>query len=157
MLEITESSIMDDPSRMIDVLEGFHGMGIELSVDDFGTGYSSLTYLKRLPVSEVKVDKSFVINMASDSNDMAIVRSVIDLGHHLGLTVVAEGVEDQAAWDTLRSLGCTMAQGFHLSRALPAQEFEAWLTKYSSQQKFCPTVLHPSPGITFEPTLSRVV
>ena len=118
MLEITESSIMNDPDKTIAVLEGFHALGIGLSVDDFGTGYSSLTYLKRLPVSEVKIDKSFVTNVTSDANDAAIVRSVADLGRHLGLSIVAEGVEDQVAWDTVRSLGCTLAQGYHFSATL---------------------------------------
>jgi len=102
-------------------------MGIRLSVDDFGTGYSSLTYLKRLPVREVKIDKSFVIGMHRDTSDAAIVRSIVDLGANLGLTVVAEGVETKAAWDALHDLGCPVAQGYYLARPLPAEGFTAWL------------------------------
>jgi diguanylate cyclase (GGDEF)-like protein len=126
-LEITESSIMIDPPRTLAVLEGLREMGLRLSVDDFGTGYSSLTYLKRLPVNEVKVDKSFVVDMTQDHKNLAIVQSVTDLAGHLGLTVTAEGVEDRAAWDALKGLGCTLAQGYYLSRALPAHDFEEWL------------------------------
>ncbi|MFD2273145.1 EAL domain-containing protein [Undibacterium arcticum] len=92
-LEITESSIMDDPVRAQQTLERLHAMGVELSIDDFGTGYSSLAYLKRLPVDELKIDKSFVQNMARDADDRKIVRSTIDLGHNMGLRVVAEGIE----------------------------------------------------------------
>ena len=128
-LEITESSIMSDPGRTEAVLERLHVLGVGLSIDDFGTGYSSLSYLKRLPVDQVKIDKSFVINMARDENDAAIVRSTIDLGHNLGLRVVAEGVEEQEAWDKLRGLGCDLAQGYLLSRALPAPAFDEWLTE----------------------------
>ena len=157
MLEITESSIMNDPTKTIEVLEGFHAMGIGISVDDFGTGYSSLTYLKQLPVSEVKIDKSFVTNVTGDANDIAIVRSVADLGRHLGLSIVAEGVEDQIAWDTVRGLGCTLAQGYHLTRPLPADEFETWLAHYSPGQKCAPTVLRYSTNRTSDTELSKVV
>ena len=126
-LEITESSIMSDPGRTEAVLDRLHLLGIGLSIDDFGTGYSSLSYLKRLPVDQVKIDKSFVINMASDENDAAIVRSTVDLGHNLGLRVVAEGVEEQEAWDKLLAVGCDLAQGYLLSRPLPATAFVEWL------------------------------
>ena len=102
-------------------------MGVPLSIDDFGTGYSSLGYLKRLPVHEIKIDKSFVINMASDENDATIVRSTIDLAHNLGLSVVAEGVENQEAWDQLRDLGCDAAQGYHIGRPMPAEAIEVWM------------------------------
>ena len=142
MFEITESSIMNDPAKTIEVLEGFHAMGIGLSVDDFGTGYSSLTYLEQLPVTEVKIDKSFVTNVTSDPNDVAIVRSVADLGRHLGLSIVAEGVEDQVAWDTVRSLGCTLAQGYHLARPLHSHQFETWVAEYSPVENITPSVLH---------------
>jgi diguanylate cyclase (GGDEF)-like protein len=157
ILEITESSIMNDPAKTVEVLEGFHNMGIGLSVDDFGTGYSSLTYLKRLPVSEVKIDKSFVTHVTSDANDGAIVRSVADLGRHLGLSVVAEGVEDQVAWDTLRNLGCTLGQGYHLARPLPADEFEQWMTQYSREQNFALTVVSDSNSRSSNTKLSKVV
>ena len=126
-LEITESSVMADPARAIDVLERLSRIGIRLSVDDFGTGYSSLTYLKRLPVDEVKIDKSFVLSMTTDVGDAAIVRSIIDLGVSLGLTVVAEGVEDTPTWERLTDLGCDIIQGYGLCRPVPAQEVTEWL------------------------------
>ena len=128
-LEITESSIMSDPGRTEAVLERLHVLGVGLAIDDFGTGYSSLSYLKRLPVDQVKIDKSFVINMADDENDAAIVRSTVDLGHNLGLRVVAEGVEDHDAWDKLVALGCDLAQGYLLSRPLPVAVFDEWLAE----------------------------
>ena len=157
MLEITESSIMNDPAKTIEVLEGFHAMGIGLSVDDFGTGYSSLTYLKQLPVSEVKIDKSFVTNVTSDPNDVAIVRSVADLGRHLGLSIVAEGIEDQVAWDTVRSLGCTLGQGYHLARPLPSDEFEAWLAEYSPDKNVTPFILRYATDHASDAENSRVL
>ncbi|HEU0132955.1 MAG TPA: bifunctional diguanylate cyclase/phosphodiesterase [Mycobacteriales bacterium] len=126
-LEVTESSVMADPDRAIDVLERLSRIGIRLSVDDFGTGYSSLTYLKRLPVNEVKIDKSFVMSMATDAGDAAIVRSIIDLGVSLGLAVVAEGVEDTESWERLAELGCDIVQGYALCRPVPAEDATAWL------------------------------
>ncbi len=126
-LEVTESSIMADPARAIAVLEALAAGGVRLSVDDFGTGYSSLSYLQRLPVHEVKVDKSFVFRMASDPNDEMIVQSIVELGHNLGLSVVAEGVEDQISWDRLRAMACDIGQGYHLSRPVPAADITRWL------------------------------
>jgi EAL domain-containing protein (putative c-di-GMP-specific phosphodiesterase class I) len=117
---------MSDPLRTLGVLEGLRQIGLRLSIDDFGTGYSSLTYLKRLPVNEVKIDKSFVVDMTHDDNDFAIVRSVTDLAGHLGMTVTAEGVEDAATWDALNGLDCALAQGYYLSRPLVALDFEEW-------------------------------
>ncbi|HET6866771.1 MAG TPA: EAL domain-containing protein [Solirubrobacteraceae bacterium] len=131
--EITESAMLTDPGRTRLILEQLSAMGIRLSVDDFGTGYSSLAYLKRLPVSEIKVDRSFVMNMDEDEDDDTIVRSTIDLGRNLGLDVVAEGVENEKVWDRLRALGCTAAQGYYLSRPVPADELSAWLQQRSSQ------------------------
>ena len=104
------------------MLWGLRRIGVRLSVDDFGTGYSSLAYLKRLPVDEVKLDKSFVLNMTGDPDDAAIVRSTIELAHNLGLQLVAEGVEDQETLELLASLGCDLAQGYHLARPIPADE-----------------------------------
>jgi diguanylate cyclase (GGDEF)-like protein len=121
-LEITESSIMADPTRARATLVQLASMGVRLSIDDFGTGHSSLAYLKRLPVHALKIDKSFVINMASDDNDLVIVQSTIDLAHNLGLEVVAEGVESEEVWNRLRSLGCDMAQGFWRGRPVKAEE-----------------------------------
>jgi EAL domain-containing protein (putative c-di-GMP-specific phosphodiesterase class I) len=126
-LEITESTIVADQVRTLDVLSRLNGMGVGLAVDDFGTGYSSLAYLKDLPVRELKIDRKFVNNMSEDGDDAFIVRSTIDLGRNLGLQVVAEGVETAEVWDQLASLGCDLAQGYYLSRPLPASELTAWL------------------------------
>ncbi len=126
-LEITESSVMDQPERSLPVLRELHSIGIQLSVDDFGTGYSSLAYLRRLPIDEIKIDKSFVQGMVTDLGDLAIVRAIIDLGHSLGLRVIAEGVEEEAGRDALRSMRCDAMQGFLLSRPLPIDRFETWL------------------------------
>jgi diguanylate cyclase (GGDEF)-like protein len=126
-IEITESSLMADAARAMEVLGRLRAMGVGVSIDDFGTGYSSLSYLKRLPVHELKIDKSFVAHMASDENDLAIVRSTVGLAHDLGLTVVAEGVEDQATWDLLVALGCDVAQGYFISRPLPPLVLGEWL------------------------------
>ena len=125
-LEITESAIMDDPQRALATLNKLSGLGFKLSIDDFGTGYSSLAYLKRLPVDELKIDKSFVMSMVEDLDDAKIVRSTIDLAHNLGLTVVAEGVESAKVWDALRELECDEAQGYHMGKPMPATEFNAW-------------------------------
>jgi diguanylate cyclase (GGDEF)-like protein len=121
-LEITESMLMLDPGRAQAVLERLSRIGLTLSVDDFGTGYSSLANLKRLPVDVIKIDKSFVMDMAIDASDAAIVRSTIDLAHNLGLRVVAEGVESHQAWTRLKELGCDLGQGFYVSRPLPAAD-----------------------------------
>ncbi|MGA7815980.1 putative bifunctional diguanylate cyclase/phosphodiesterase [Caballeronia sp.] len=126
-IEITESAILDDPNHAIETLDRLHALGVRLSVDDFGTGYSSLSYLKRMPVDELKIDKSFVIGMADDEDDEIIVRSTIDLGHNMGLKVVAEGVESEAMLERLKVLRCDLAQGFHVSRPLPPEDLERWL------------------------------
>ena len=127
VLEITETSVMSDAEYAMRVLNRLSSMGVTLAIDDFGTGYSSLSYLKRLPVDEVKIDKSFVLNMHDDENDAVIVRSIIDLGRNLGLRVVAEGVETTNAWDALREMGCDIAQGYFVSQPLPAAQLTAWL------------------------------
>ena len=132
-LEITESAIMDDPQRALATLERLSGLGFRLSIDDFGTGYSSLAYLKRLPVDELKIDKSFVLSMEKDTDDARIVRSTIDLAHGLGLKVVAEGVESALVWELLRDLSCDEAQGFHMGRPMPAHEFVRWSTGWSAR------------------------
>ncbi len=126
-VEITESAIMSDPRRARRVLDRMREMGIRVAIDDFGTGYSSLVSLKQLPVSTIKVDKSFVMNMEDDPDDAAIVRSTVALGHNLGLEVVAEGVETRAAWDALAAMGTDYAQGYYLSKALPGDQFGGWL------------------------------
>ena len=131
-LEITESAIMDDPQRALATLDRLSAMGFKLSIDDFGTGYSSLAYLKRLPVNELKIDQSFVRNMQLDASDAMIVRSTIDLAHNLGITVVAEGVENADAWDMLRELHCDHAQGYHMGRPMPVADFSTWSARWSA-------------------------
>ncbi|GAB3676494.1 putative bifunctional diguanylate cyclase/phosphodiesterase [Saccharopolyspora tripterygii] len=126
-LELTESSVMADKERSLPVLRRLHAMGVVLAVDDFGTGYSSLAYLRQLPVDEVKIDKSFVLGMGTDLSDLAVVRTIVELGHSLDLAVVAEGVEDDAARDQLVGMGCDVAQGYLISRPLSEDRFEAWL------------------------------
>ena len=126
-LEITESAILSDPSHGIRSLERLSALGCRLAIDDYGTGYSSLAYLRRLPVHELKIDKSLVLGMRGDSNDALIVRSTIELAHNLGLSVAAEGIEDEPTLDALRMLGCDVIQGFFLSRPLEADELVAWM------------------------------
>jgi EAL domain-containing protein (putative c-di-GMP-specific phosphodiesterase class I) len=126
VLEITESAIMDDPERALNTLNRLHAMGLKLSIDDFGTGYSSLAYLKRLPVDELKIDKSFVMNMESDLQDAKIVRSTVDLAHNLGLNVVAEGVENAKSWKLLAGLSCDEVQGYLVARPMPSSQFPQW-------------------------------
>jgi len=127
MLEITESSLMADPVRAQKTLQKLHVMGIRLSIDDFGTGHSSLAYLKDLPVDEIKIDQSFVLNMSSDETQAMIVRTTIGLAHNLDLTTVGEGIETQEVWDQLQALGCDVAQGYFMSRPLAAADFMRWL------------------------------
>jgi diguanylate cyclase (GGDEF)-like protein len=131
-LEITESTIMADARRALAVLSTLNSMGVGLAIDDFGTGFSSLSYLKRLPVKEMKMDKSFVMKMAVDENDAAIVRSTIELGHNLGLRVVAEGVESEGIWQQLTALGCDLAQGYFLTKPIPPDDLEEWLRDYNA-------------------------
>jgi diguanylate cyclase (GGDEF)-like protein len=125
--ELTESTMIADPVRTREVLERLSSLGIMLSIDDFGTGYSSLAYLTGLPVNEIKIDRSFVMNMRVSDDSATIVRSIIDLGGNLGLSVVAEGVETQEIWDDLNALGCPLAQGYLLSRPMPADALVEWL------------------------------
>jgi diguanylate cyclase (GGDEF)-like protein len=127
VLELTESTLMADPVRAKEVLAQLDAMGVGLAIDDFGTGYSSLTYLSELPVSEIKIDRSFVMSMATSDGDAFIVRATIDLGRNLGLRVVAEGVETQAVWDRLGELGCDTAQGYYLRKPAPAADLTPWL------------------------------
>lgn len=129
-LEITESSVMRDPDRTMPILHSLRDMGVKLSVDDFGTGYSSLAHLRRLPVHEVKVDKSFVLSMSTDPANAAIVRAVVDLGSTLGLNVVAEGVEDTHSRDALISMGCPTGQGYLFARPLAPDRLDIWLAEH---------------------------
>lgn len=130
-LEVTESAIMSDPEQALKTLHAIADMGITLSIDDFGTGHSSLVYLKRLPASELKIDKAFVMEMLNNENDRMIVDSIINLAHNLNYTVVAEGIEDAETYQHLKDNGCDTAQGYHISRPLPAAEFNAWIEKAS--------------------------
>jgi diguanylate cyclase (GGDEF)-like protein len=128
-LELTESAVMANPDQAMQMLTKLHYKGVRISVDDFGTGYSSLAYLKKLPVSDIKIDKSFVMDMHKDSSDAVIVHSTIDLAHNMGLSVIAEGVENKDVWQMLLDLGCDVAQGYYMCKPLPAHELTAWLNK----------------------------
>ncbi|MFG2132089.1 putative bifunctional diguanylate cyclase/phosphodiesterase [Streptomyces sp. NPDC048751] len=132
-LEITEHVLLEDPQRAADTLHGLTGHGVKMSLDDFGTGYSSLVHLKRLPVSELKIDRSFVARLAVDTEDAEIVRCTVDLAHSLGLLVVAEGVEDDETWERLRDLGCDAVQGWLVAAAMPPEETTAWLRARGSR------------------------
>jgi diguanylate cyclase (GGDEF)-like protein len=135
ILEVTETSFLSDPDRIGAVLAGLEARGISLSLDDFGTGYSSLTHLKSLPIDEVKIDRSFVARMCDDATDAAIVQATIELSHKLGISVVAEGVEDKATWDSLRALGCELIQGYFVSPPVPAWRFEALLAVAAADRR----------------------
>ncbi len=126
-LEITESSIMFDQELALHILSRFADMGVRIAIDDFGTGYSSLSYLKKLPVSHLKIDKSFVLDMLANENDAIIVNATIDLGHNLGLKVIAEGVENEETLDRLRKRGCDAMQGYHINYPLRAEDFAPWI------------------------------
>lgn len=130
-IEITETSIIRDPNLAYEILNRLKALGTDISIDDFGTGYSSLAYLKKLPVSEMKIDKSFVTDMLQNEDDEIIVKSIIDLAHNLGLVVVAEGVETKEVALRLRELHCDLLQGYYFSKPLPADQFEAWHASFS--------------------------
>ena len=125
-LEITESAAMHDPERSLAVLERLAGLGVRLTVDDFGTGHSSLAYLERLPVTALKIDRAFVARLDADTANRSIVATTVELGHRLGLEVVAEGVEDDATLAILRAMGCDIAQGFGIARPMPAAAVPGW-------------------------------
>lgn len=128
-MEVTENIILSDPGRAMQILTQQNQIGIQSSIDDFGTGYSSIGYLKQLPIHEIKIDKCFVQEMLTDEKSAAIVDAIINLGHNLGLTVVAEGVESRAVWNQLATLGCNVAQGHYISHAIPAEAFIPWLSQ----------------------------
>jgi diguanylate cyclase (GGDEF)-like protein len=154
-LEITESDIMGDPRRTTEVLTALHDLGVGVAIDDFGTGYSSLAYVKRLPVDEIKIDKSFVCNMANDDHDAAIVRSTVQLSHSLGLRVVAEGVEDRDSWNRLLAMGCDVVQGYYLSRPEAGEVLTHWLRTVNRPER--PSVLRrlvPAPRLVERPAAS---
>jgi EAL domain-containing protein (putative c-di-GMP-specific phosphodiesterase class I) len=145
--EITEDSLLHDSSRAAGVLERIASLGITISIDDFGTGYSSLGYLQRLPVTELKIDRSFVMRMDLDEADRAIVDSTIDLAHRLGITVVAEGVETASTLQFLAEAGCDVAQGFHIARPMPEPKLRTWLESHrTSPGSATVTRLHAAGG-----------
>ncbi len=148
-LEITETIIMTDPVRARRVLTELAEMGLTISIDDFGTGYSSLAYLRDLPVTQLKIDRSFVQEMGRDLDDAVIVRSVVDLARNLGLQTVAEGVEDADTWEQLCALGCDSAQGYFLARPMPVDAFNDWLGEHAARVRLA---LEPEPGPDREPT-----
>ena len=132
ILEVTESALMGDVHHALRMLDRLRSLGLRLAIDDFGTGYSSLAQLKRMPVDELKIDKSFMTQVTEGSDDAVIVRSTIELGHNMGLRVVAEGVEDELSLNLLKRLGCDMAQGYFLSRPLAGDAFLAWAEAYAA-------------------------
>lgn len=140
-LEVTESAIMADPERAARLLGRLADLGVEISIDDFGVGYTSLGQLKTLPITELKIDKSFVLTMNQDSSDALIVQSVIDLGHNLGLTIVAEGVEHEGALEQLAAYGCDNAQGYHFCRPIPGEAMDMWLAEYRGARNTLPAEL----------------
>ncbi|MYS80193.1 putative bifunctional diguanylate cyclase/phosphodiesterase [Embleya scabrispora] len=144
-LEITERVLLEEPQRAAESLDALRRLGVRLSLDDFGTGYSSLVHLRHIPVSEIKIDRSFVARLTMNEEDAAIVCSIVQLAHSLGLRVVAEGVEDEATYQRLRELGCDAAQGWLMSKALPSDEATAWLLRHGAgahATPAAPTELH---------------
>jgi len=126
VMEVTESAVMSDPDSAIDTMNKLSNLGISLSIDDFGVGFSSLQYLKKLPVKELKIDKSFVRDMIVDENDAVIVKSTISLAHNLGLCVIAECIENQEVYELLKIIGCDKGQGCHMGNPMSANELEDW-------------------------------
>jgi EAL domain-containing protein (putative c-di-GMP-specific phosphodiesterase class I) len=135
VLEITESSVMGDPEQTLPVLHRLRELGVCLSLDDFGTGYSSLSYLQRLPVSEVKIDRSFVTGLGGDDpvSTRALISTIIGLGDALGLRIVAEGIEDQVTLNQLRDMGCDVAQGYFIARPMAHQQLSQWLAQHARE------------------------
>ncbi len=134
VLELTETSAMIDPVLSLDLMTRFRVKGFQLSLDDFGTGYSSMVQLVRLPFSEIKVDKSFVMNARQSQESRSIIKSIIDLGHSLGLVVTAEGVEDAETFAYLKSQGCDYAQGYLVAHPMPGEAARAWVSRRKSQE-----------------------
>jgi EAL domain-containing protein (putative c-di-GMP-specific phosphodiesterase class I) len=130
-IEITETAIMTDPVKATTVLGQLRAMGLRISIDDFGSGFTSLSSLKTLPVDTLKIDQSFITNMPQDEQDRAVAQSIIDLGHRLGLSVLAEGIETEETWSQLARLGCDQGQGYLLARPMPAELIEGWVTGHS--------------------------
>ena len=128
-LEITETMLMADPDRALRAVEGLRDLGVQLAIDDFGVGYSSLAYLQRLPAYAVKIDRSFVSRMTRDRSSESIVKLIIELGHSLGMKVIAEGIEDRETWDALVALRCDDAQGYFVAKPMVSTAIPAWLAQ----------------------------
>lgn len=144
-VEITEDTLMSDQRRTMDVVTRVSNMGVHISIDDFGTGYSQLAYLKRLPATEIKIDRSFVADMLVSKTDLAIVKATIDLGHALGLRAVAEGIEHENQAERLRTLGCDLMQGFHIGRPMPIEKLRDWLGQWQRSHDARPSAVHVNP------------
>lgn len=129
ILEITESSVMNEPENALAIINRLHDMGYQFSIDDFGTGYSSLAYLRKLPLVELKIDKSFVTELMSNDNDSTIVKAIINLAHNLGLSVTAEGVENEVILAILKDYNCDIVQGYYVSKPLSVKDFLAWMAE----------------------------
>ncbi len=155
-LEITESGFMEDPVHAQRVLDRLSAIGLRLSIDDYGTGYSSLNYIMKLPVNELKIDRAFVSNMSQDADMMTIVRSTIELGHSLGLKVVAEGVEDSKGCAVLRGLGCDFAQGYYISPPMPAEALPGWLNGSIAIRRLPESMLTKLEAESQQPSVSAV-
>ena len=147
-LELTETAVMTDHDLALIVLKSLDSMGVSLSIDDFGTGYSSMSYLKTMPVKELKIDRTFVMGMASDPDSAVIVRSAVDLGHNLGMTVVAEGVEDGTTRSDLGDMGCDLVQGYQICRPVPATELERWIETYLDVSSSPPPMAHSHEAVS---------
>jgi EAL domain-containing protein (putative c-di-GMP-specific phosphodiesterase class I) len=132
-LEVTETAVMTNTGRAVDMLKRLAESGISMSIDDYGTGFSSLSYLKQLPVNGLKIDKSFVMHMDQNKNDEIIVKSTIDLGHNLGLKVVAEGIESNSVEAMLRNMGCDSMQGYYLAKPMAKSDFIRWMRRHPAQ------------------------
>jgi EAL domain-containing protein (putative c-di-GMP-specific phosphodiesterase class I) len=133
-IEITETAIMADPDGVVQMLRRLQAMDVRVSIDDFGTGYTSLSYLKHLPVHTLKIDKVFVAGILENDQDQAITESIIGLGHKLGLSVIAEGIESDDVWQRLRSLSCDEGQGYHLARPMPSPDLKLWMAAREAAQ-----------------------
>jgi EAL domain-containing protein (putative c-di-GMP-specific phosphodiesterase class I) len=144
-LELTESSAMDEPRRAGEVMTRLRGMGVHLSMDDFGTGYSSLNFLSRLPIDQMKIDRSFVQQMYNSSRDRAIVQSIIDLGRNLGLEVVAEGVTDPGARRALQEMGCHLAQGYLFTAPLAIEDVPRLVSRVGMVSRIALADAEPRP------------
>jgi EAL domain-containing protein (putative c-di-GMP-specific phosphodiesterase class I) len=156
VLEVTETAAMADPARALSVLHRLRRLGVQLSVDDFGTGHASLAYLSRLPVTALKIDRSFVMSMESDSANMTIVRSTLDLARNLGLQVIAEGVETGSAYRALASFGCDQAQGYWLATPEPAHDVPRVITELQ-QRLLAPTAsTAPPQPLVVDPACSGI-